>query len=179
LTATPWILKENRNQIFDPSTYLEDQDGIKFPAKEFLNTPVLVTFIYTRCENINKCPAVAKQIGKLAELLKECGLGEKTKILVVTYDPDYDIPDVMKRYAVNHGIICGPNVRMIRTDGKQKEAMFKNMKVAVNYDGGRVNIHGIQLLLLDKSGCLSKSYHSMLWDNAKVLEDVKVVYLPE
>jgi len=175
LTATPWILKNNRVRCIQPSVEFEDQDGVKIASKELFNAPSVLTFVYTRCENPNKCPAVMAQIAKLASLVKENGFADKLNIFIITYDPDYDIPEVLKRYSKSYGLICNPHFRMLRTSNEKKDEFFKRINIAVNYDASKVNIHGIQLLLLDSSGKLAKSYHSLVWDNIKVLNDLKVL----
>jgi cytochrome oxidase Cu insertion factor (SCO1/SenC/PrrC family) len=62
---------------------------------------------------------------------------------------------------------------LLRPDPAHKQALFDRMEVAVNYDAQGVNVHGIQLLLLDRHGRYVRSYHSVIWENAKVLRDLK------
>lgn len=62
---------------------------------------------------------------------------------------------------------------LLRPNPKDKLKLFEALRIGVNFDGQRVNVHGIQLFLLDARGLVAKTYHTLIWDNHKVLQDLK------
>ena len=53
------------------------------------------------------------------------------------------------------------------------------MNAPVNYNAGWVNTHGVELSLLDCKGGLVRKYHTLLWNNDQVLEDLRQVLQQE
>ena len=43
----------------------------------------------------------------------------------------------------------------------------------MNFSGGWVNVHGLALHLFDQRGRWVRTYHSVLWNNAEVLADLR------
>ncbi|UUY03205.1 SCO family protein [Svornostia abyssi] len=70
---------------------LRDQDGDPVRLSEFRGRPVVVTFLYTTCEDT--CPLTAQQIrGALDDL------GEDVPVLAFSVDPANDTPERAKRF---------------------------------------------------------------------------------
>ena len=68
-----------------PDFTLTDQDGERISMRSFRGSPVIVTFLYTTCEDT--CPTQAQQVkGALAEL------GEDVPAVAVAVDPPRDNP---------------------------------------------------------------------------------------
>jgi protein SCO1 len=74
-----------------PDFELRDQDGEKVTMREFRGRPVLVTFLYTHCEDT--CPAQAQTArGALDEL------GEDVPALAVAVDPPRDTAESARAF---------------------------------------------------------------------------------
>ena len=68
-----------------PDFTLTDQDGKRISMRSFRGSPVIVTFLYTTCEDT--CPTQAQQVkGALAEL------GDDVPAVAVAVDPPRDSP---------------------------------------------------------------------------------------
>jgi protein SCO1/2 len=150
-----------------------DQDGQKLDLSELNGKPLALTFLYTRCTNPNRCPLVATRMGKLQELVEADGLEERVRLAIMTYDPEYDTPAILKAYGHDHGLRFHSHVQMLQPDSEQKDGLFDRLRVTVNYNADGVNIHGIQLFLFDRKGRFVRRYQSVIWDNAEVLADLK------
>lgn len=75
---------------------LRDQDGKTVRLADFAGTPIVVTFLYTTCEDT--CPLTAQQIrGALDDL------GEDVPVLAFSVDPANDTPEVLRAYAERFG----------------------------------------------------------------------------
>jgi cytochrome oxidase Cu insertion factor (SCO1/SenC/PrrC family) len=150
-----------------------DQEGRALRTIDWRGRPVVVSFLYTRCTNPNKCPLVADQMARLARLLEAEGLETRVCLLIVTYDAAFDTPERLKQYGLRHGLRFTPNMLMLRPDDQEKDRFLDRLQVAVNYNAGGVNLHGIQLFLFDDRGRFVRRYQSVIWDNSEVLADVK------
>jgi protein SCO1/2 len=170
---SPWLEPGERGSAGALNLRVTDQDGMPLNLDDFRGRPVALSFVYTRCTNANKCPLVAARMADLQTRLEREGLASRVQLALVTYDPDYDTPDRLKKYAMAHGLQSASQVRMLRPDKEAKEPFFDKLEVAVNYDGNDVNIHGLQLFLFDSQGRFVRCYRSVIWDNADVLADLK------
>ena len=65
---------------------------------------VLLSFVYTRCTDVNGCP-LAKAVFHLvrARLKEHPELAETTRLLSVSFDPDNDTPEAMRAYRPQSG----------------------------------------------------------------------------
>lgn len=173
LTKTAWLEPAARGGTVLTGLRVADQDGHELDVSELGGRPVALTFLYTRCTNPNRCPLVATRMGQLQKLAEAEKLDGRVALAVVTYDPDHDTPDVLRRYGTDHGIRFTPGVRLLRPDREQKDDFFDRLRVTVNYNPEGVNLHGLQLFLFDRAGRFVRLYRSVVWDNADVLADLK------
>src|SRR5258708_3874372 len=65
---------------------------------EFKGSPLILTFIYTRCPMSSFCPLMGRQF---AEIQKSHETLRNVHLLTVTFDPETDTPPVLKRHAAS------------------------------------------------------------------------------
>lgn len=64
---------------------------------------VLLSFIYSTCSDVNGCPLATAVFHKIKRRLKkEPELAQKIRLLTLSFNPEYDTPDRMKKYS--HGL---------------------------------------------------------------------------
>jgi protein SCO1/2 len=92
---------------------MRDQDGKVATLSEYRGKPVVVTFLYTTCEDT--CPLTAQQIrGALDEL------GRDVPVLVFAVDPPRDTPERARRFLAEQRItgrmrfLLGPEAELRR-----------------------------------------------------------------
>src|SRR5262249_33614141 len=101
---------------------LQDQDGhsARF-ADWFHGRPAVVTFFYTRCDNPNKCSLTVTRLAQLQALARERGRQHTFRIAAVTYDPAFDLPDRLRRYGADRGLVFDDDACCLRaTDGFER-----------------------------------------------------------
>ncbi|MFI3121701.1 MAG: SCO family protein, partial [Methylococcaceae bacterium] len=60
---------------------------------------VLLSFIYATCSDVNGCPLATMVLHKIkARLVKEPELSKSLRLVTLSFNPDYDSPEVMRRY---------------------------------------------------------------------------------
>jgi protein SCO1/2 len=174
-TVTEWLQPADRKTRFPAGYRFTDQDGHAKSSKALQGKPSVVSFFFTRCDNPNKCPLIVRTFGTLQSELKAAGIESLVNLALVTYDPLYDTPARLRRYADELGLRFNPTTVMLRSEPNEKNKLFEDLDVAVNFDSRGVNIHRIQLLLLDTQGRIARVYHSLIWDNPAVLRDLKTL----
>ncbi len=61
--------------------------------------PVLLSFIYTSCSDVNGCPLATHVLAKTTEALgRDVQLASRVRLISLSFDPDNDTPEVMTRY---------------------------------------------------------------------------------
>lgn len=80
-----------------PDFRLRDQDGRVRTLQQFRGRPVIVTFLFTNCEDT--CPAMARQV---SQTLDESGAG--VPALIVSVDPDGDTPEAAQAFLNKMGL---------------------------------------------------------------------------
>lgn len=81
-----------------PDFTLMDQHGRRIRLQDFRGKAVVLTFIYTRCPLPNFCPLMSKNFASLQErFTKE--FPNKAQLLSVSFDPQFDTPETLSRYA--------------------------------------------------------------------------------
>ena len=74
-----------------PAIRLRDQNGRVRTLEEFRGRPVIVTFLFTTCEDT--CPAMARQVSQALQTAKT-----PVEALAVSVDPDNDTPESAQRF---------------------------------------------------------------------------------
>lgn len=169
--VSEWLTPDQRKAAV-PSFDFENQDGARISLGDFRGAPVAISFIYTRCQSQRKCPLVAQTMAQLAAAVERAAISPKPKVLLMTYDPGFDTPSELKAFASVHHFTLNDNAMLLRPELSVKEQLIASLNVPVNYNERGVNLHGIQLMLLDKRGRFVRAYHSLLWNNADVLADL-------
>lgn len=63
---------------------------------------VLLSFMYSRCDDVNGCPLSAHVFSQIKALMnKEPELARQLKLLSLSFDPEHDTAEVLKLYANN------------------------------------------------------------------------------
>ncbi len=157
---------------------LEDQDGrvVRF-GEFFAGRPSVVAFFYTRCENPAKCSLTMTRLGRLQRLLAADGRTDELRIAAISYDPRFDEPARLRRYARTWGFAPNEHHRLLRTvDGLATLRPF--FELGVNYTSGVVNRHQIEVYLLDPAATLTAAWTQRQWDEAVVAKEAAAALAP-
>ncbi|HEY0432164.1 MAG TPA: SCO family protein, partial [Pyrinomonadaceae bacterium] len=86
-----------------PDYRLLNQDGKKISFNNYKGKLLLLTFIYTRCQDPNQCTLMSSNFAAIEqELRKQPELYQKTHLLSISFDPTYDTPKVMRSYGASY-----------------------------------------------------------------------------
>jgi len=119
---------------------LRDQDGDMASLRQYRGQPVILTFMYSTCQNT--CPIMADQIrGAMNDL------GQDVPALAVSVDPRNDTPLNAKRFLLKHALVG----RMRFLLGSRAELAPIWKAYGIQPQGSRFD-HSAYVLLIDKRG---------------------------
>ena len=171
--ATPWLAPDRRSVIPSLDLPAVDQDGRAVNLKALADRPMALAFVYTRCDNPNRCSLVTSTLARLQRELESASLDGRVRVVLATFEPEADTPAVLKRYGLDRGFRFGDEGAILRPDPAKEEKLLDALRSPVNFSVGWVNLHGIALHLFDGQGRYVRTYHSVLWDNTSVLADLR------
>ena len=163
-----------------PDFTLINQDNKKISINDYRGKTLLLTFIYTRCPIPEYCTLMSNNFAKIQqELHKDRPLYEKTHLLSVSIDPEYDTPQVLRSYGAAH-------------TGKYSEERFSNWEFAggtkdqikeiAQYFGltyfveGDQIVHGLRTAVIAPDGKIYKVYRENKWKPEEILAVVKTLF---
>jgi cytochrome oxidase Cu insertion factor (SCO1/SenC/PrrC family) len=150
---------------------LTDQDGKPYDLTTIRGKPTVVTFIFTRCPNPQMCPLQGVKMAALQKQLDKAGLADKVNLLLITFDPDYDTPERLKKWGETNGMKFTDHAKMLRPDRREFAEFKDEFGFRAFYTDGQLN-HKTDLFLLDAQARVAAFYGGM-WNDAKVWEEVQ------
>ncbi|MSU36258.1 MAG: hypothetical protein EXS36_14410 [Pedosphaera sp.] len=90
-----------------PDYVFTNQLGQPFHLHDFKGQALAITFIFTRCPFPDFCPRMTDRFRGTYKLLKEGGTPDNWKLLSLSFDPQFDTPQVLKEYAEIQNIDLG------------------------------------------------------------------------
>ena len=86
-----------------PDFGLVNQDGKRIHLTQYRGKTLVLTFIYTRCPLPDQCTLMSNNFAAIDQALqKDPATYDKTHLLTISFDPDYDTPKVLRSYGASH-----------------------------------------------------------------------------
>jgi protein SCO1 len=147
----------------------EDHGSDRITFQEFFRgQPSIVVFFYTRCDNPLKCSLTVTKLARIQKLLEAQGLADQIHTAAITYDPAYDLPERLRVYGRDRGVVMNAHHRMLRaTDGM--DALCAHFRLGVNFIESLVNRHRVESYILDAEGRIAVSFERLHWDERQVV----------
>jgi len=161
-----------------PDFTLVNQDGKKIHLKQYRGRPLLLTFIYTRCPLPDYCPLMSQNFAQInKDLAGNQSLKDKTHLLSISIDPEYDKPQVLREYGAHY---LGSNNKGDAfkqwefASGSTEQVKAVAEFFGLNYwpEKGQV-IHGLRTALITPDGKVFKVYRGNDWHPEEVLKEIE------
>jgi len=153
-----------------------DQDGRKRSFDSFKGSPVVLTFVYTRCPLPTCCPLMDRHFVTIQTSLANDAALRRVHLVTVSFDPSYDTPPVLKKHARE---LKADLTRWTFLTGDRDEvdrfAMRFGVSIARAMNDPRDITHNLRTAIVDADGKLVKVYTGNDWTPAQVLMDLKTV----
>jgi cytochrome oxidase Cu insertion factor (SCO1/SenC/PrrC family) len=166
-------------------------DGRTRPLSRYMRDKITILgFIYTTCTDPEGCPLTYRVFDALKEAIAATpSLHDKVRIVTLSFDPDGDPPEVMRRYAGNRAAGKGEGLRWyFLTTPSMRELMplvdgfGQDIHVTFDRSGGRPRrelSHVLKVFLIDRSGDIREIYTSTFLYPRLVLNDIETLLIEE
>jgi protein SCO1/2 len=152
---------------------LEDHNGERLSLRELTSDGyTLVCFFYTRCDNPLKCSLTITNLAQIQSLARSSTLATSLKLAAFSYDPDYDSPTRLKNFGEARSLQLDGTAALFRVT-RDYEAVREYFDLGVNYTGGVVNRHVIELYLVDKFGDVRLSFEREKVDPSAIVKAIE------
>ena len=156
-----------------PDVKLVNQDGKLISTRQLKGRALAVTFVYTRCPLPDYCPLMSANFAELnGALVSDAELGKRAHLLSVTLDPEYDKPEVLRRYGATYAGGKFDTWDFATGDPADVRRFAEFFGLAYTPENGQV-IHSLRTAVITPEGRLYKLYRGNEWKPADVLNDLK------
>ena len=163
-----------------PNYRLVNQDGDAIRIHDYKGKALLLTFIFTRCQDPNQCSLMSGNFANIhQELQKQPELQNRTHLLSVSFDPEYDTPKVLRSYGsaytgryadetFDHWEFASGSADEVKTVSR-----FFGMQYHKDASGKEQMIHSLSTALIGPDSKVVKFYRGNEWTPEGVLTDLK------
>lgn len=157
-----------------PDTAFIDQDNKIQPIKAYRGKQLILTFIYTRCPMPNFCPLMDLRFQTLQKaILTSKELKEATRLISISFDPDYDTPEILKQHG--DGLKADYEVWSFLSGERKSIINFAEhfgITVAQNENFPEDIAHSLRTAIVDTSGKLVKVFRGNEWTTDEILQEL-------
>jgi len=159
-----------------PDAPFVDQDGKKRAFGSFRGSPVVMTFIYTRCPLPTFCPLMDRHFAAMQKPLRNDPALKDVHLVTVSFDPVNDTPPVLKKHAkeLNADLARWTFLTGDRDEVDKFAARF-GVSIARAMNDPRDITHNLRTVIIDAGGKLVKVYTGNDWTPEQILNDLKPV----
>jgi protein SCO1/2 len=154
-----------------PDCALVDQHGQAFHLADFKGHALAITFIFTRCPLPNFCPLMNQHFSEVQRALKDERGSSGWHLLSVTFDPEYDTPERLAKYAEPYEpdpalwTFASGELAEIRHLGNA-------FGLAVSDQGGPFE-HNLRTIVVDATGRVQKVFAGNEWTPRELIDELK------
>jgi protein SCO1/2 len=157
-----------------PDSRFVDQDGKKRRFGDFKGSPVVITFIYTKCPLPTFCPLMDRHFAAMQKPLKADPALKSVHLVTVSFDPVTDTPRVLKAHAkeLDADLSRWTFLTGDRDDIDQFAARF-GVSVSRALNDPRDITHNLRTAIIDAEGRLVKVYTGNEWTPEQILDVIR------
>ena len=154
-----------------PEYHFTNELGQAVSTAQFKGDAVGITFIFTRCPLPNFCPKMTSNFQDVQKKLLEMNGGSTNwQLLTISFDPEFDTPEILKAYAERykadpkHWNFLTGDISEIATISEQFGQMFWKDEGALN--------HNLRTAVIDASGKVQKVFQGNNWTTDEMVAEM-------
>jgi protein SCO1/2 len=153
-----------------------DQGAKKRRFSDFKGSPVVMTFIYTRCPIATFCPLMDRHFAALQKTLKQDPALKNVHLVTVSFDPVTDTPAVLTKHAksLDADLSRWTFLTGDRDDVDQFASRF-GVSISRSLTDMRDITHNLRTAVISADGTLVKAYTGNDWSPDNVIVDLKAL----
>ena len=164
-----------------PNYRLVNQDGKAIHINDYKGKTVVLTFIFTRCQDPDQCTLMSSNFATIDhELEKQPELYGKTHLLSVSFDPEYDTPKVLRSYGAAYTgrytdeTFAHWEFASGSTDEVKGIAQFFGLRYYKDTQSGKEQvIHSLRTVVIGPDSKIVKVYRGNDWKPDEVLKELQ------
>ena len=165
-----------------------DEQGRERSLDDFFGDKfVVLSFIYTNCNDVNGCPLATFVLGQLQQRLTGDNiLKDQVRMISLSFDPEFDTPEVMVKYGrqFNRDTLADWRFLTTASTGQLQPVLRRfNQPVQKEYnDAGEytgVISHILRVFLLDKASQVRNIYSVSFLHADTVINDIKTLAMED
>jgi Uncharacterized protein SCO1/SenC/PrrC, involved in biogenesis of respiratory and photosynthetic systems len=156
-----------------PDYALTNHLGKPFNTSQLAGKVWAITFVFTRCPLPTYCPQMSRSFSEIQEkLLAEKYAATNWHLLSVSFDPEFDTPDVLRRYLENYG--AKPGQWTFATGALiDITALGEQLGLRFGRDENGSIDHNLRTVVIDRDGRIRKIFVGNQWTNEELLNEMK------
>lgn len=156
-----------------PAFELVDSNGHSFGPQRFAGRPTLLTFIYTRCPLPDYCERMTSNFEAVALELKAAG-DNAPALLVISIDPDYDSPEVLREYARKRVSQQSPVDRWTFATGSTESIRDIASFCGLSYEtrSGQI-VHSLRTIVISPDGRVAAILRGNSWTAEEAVAELR------
>jgi protein SCO1/2 len=152
LTRTPQVLRPGDPV---PDFEMTTQEGKSLKLSDLRGKVVALTFIYTRCPLPDFCPLMDKKFQQMSGMIAAVpGRAEHVRLLSVSFDPEHDTPEVLRKHAMMRGA-TPPLWTFVVAGHEELAKVALPLGLAYGPSGGEY-VHNLSTAVIDPEGRLAR-----------------------
>ena len=164
-------------------------DGRPQPLSRYTRGQItLLGFIYTTCSDPEGCPLAFRVFDGLKDaIVATPALHGKVRFVTLSFDPERDAPNVMRRYAGSRATEKDPALRWTFLTTRSARELMPLVEgfgqdIQITYDRStghprRELSHVLKVFLIDGAGDVREIYSSMFLHPRLVLNDIETLLM--
>jgi protein SCO1/2 len=147
-----------------PEYRLTNQLGQAISTAQFKGQALAITFLFTRCPFPNFCPLMANNFAVVQKkLLAMPNAPTNWHLLTISFDPEFDTPEILRHYAEAHG--AEPQRWTFATGAVlDVTALGEQVGLAFWKDPTGIISHNLRTIVIDASGRVQKIFTGNDWE---------------
>ena len=176
VTSTPFRSAHDVDPLNEgdllPDYHLTNQLGKAISTAQFKGEALAITFLFTRCPYPNFCPLMANNFAEAQKkLLATPNAPTNWHLLTISFDPEFDTPDILRRYAELHG--ADPAHATFATGAVTDiAALGERFGLVFLKDQGGIINHNLRTIVVDASGRVQKIFIGNTWQPPELVAEI-------
>jgi protein SCO1 len=146
-----------------PDYHFTNEFGRVVRTGQFKGGPLVFTFFFTSCPYPLFCPKLSSLFEETEKkLLAMTNAPAKWQLLSISFDPNYDSPEVLKNYAARYHydpkhwtFVTGDMIDLVSISDEVGEEFSRSPETGVT--------HNLRTVVVDAQGRIQKIYHNNEW----------------
>jgi protein SCO1 len=159
-----------------PDVPMVNQDGKTVRFSQFKGKAVLLTFIYTRCPFPDFCPLLSRQFAAIQkELADNPEDYQKTHLISVSLDPNYDKPPILRKYGlsyVDHDPKGFQHWDFVSTTPLDLQKLVGGFGLEYSDENSQIS-HSMNTILLAPDGAVANMWPGNEWQTNEVADVIR------